>query len=106
MSKERLERMMQYYSSMESAPLEIQEDMRWPLNYAKEQAERVQEFEERLNALITLKKSDANAMGVLMEQNKRYREAIEIALHYVESVYDLGSITIASLLKEILESEK
>src|SRR5690625_3368633 len=66
MSKERIEEIKSMYENWLTSS-----HMGWLI----EQAKRAQKLEERLNALITLKKSDANAMGVLMEQNKRYREA-------------------------------
>src|SRR5690625_3381379 len=82
MSKERLEEIKQHLVLLHNAEELDDETKSYIFEYLKAEwlIERVQKLEERLNALITLKKSDANAMGVLMEQNKRYREAMEQCL--------------------------
>src|SRR5699024_225612 len=97
MSKERIEEIKSMYENWLTSS-----HMGWLI----EQAKRAQKLEERLNALITLKKSDANALSVLTEQNKHYREAIEFGIEYLKNS-DIRQVQlVVTALKSSLEGEE
>lgn len=78
MSKERLEEIEDLFEDISNDMMppyvgitcDTVVDVKWVIKYAKEQVERVQELEEVLNI-------DAPSYQRVMEQNKRYREALE-----------------------------
>src|SRR5699024_6636667 len=79
MSKERLEEITRKfldegytYNRYSAEPQQFDYDMKWVLEYAKEQAERVQELEDILE-----QDARQGVLEGLYEENKRYREAIE-----------------------------
>lgn len=79
------------------------------LDYAIEQAERVQELEEDNKNLQMLSSINRKEHMRIHEQNKRYREAIEYVTsakttHYVSLENALEDIKY--VINEILESEK
>jgi|SRR5690625_158782 len=78
-----------------------------------EQAERVQELERKLELTDRLKDIQINQKNIahetneiLEQQNKRYREAIEIAIHNIESDDNIGIHFALSILKYVMESDE
>src|SRR5690625_41515 len=104
MSKERLEEIKQYYSRMESLDEYTQSDIKWLI----EQAERVQELENENRILRTVAESNKYIGEQYLEQNKRYREALELIKLKtldIKSNKDTRPFQIYGIASEALEVE-
>jgi len=101
MSKELLEQMEHDYQN--AFPIDVD----WLLNYAKEQAERVQELEkknDRLKQEADFWRVEDREMMRLSHENKRYREALEEIAQKRMTYADMaGALQIAN--KALEESE-
>lgn len=103
MSKERLEDAEKNFDWMNLRPSQINE-VSWIIDYAKEQAERVQELEEEIKTHEPHGRNYTNEQYVKLRlENKRYREAIHKAIHEVDEGYYPEWI-IANLNKALEES--
>ena len=76
------------------------------LDYAKEQAERVQELEELIEDYKTVNKELHDRRKKLRKQNKRYREAIEVAIHNMAVSDNLGVKFALGILEQALEGDE
>lgn len=102
MSKERLESIENTWHTPIGDRFVSDEDIEWLI----EQAERVEELEDDKEYLHELIDKTAKRLENLIEQNKRYREAIEKAKS--ESAHRIGDKTIIKIyeiLEEALEGE-
>ncbi len=106
MSKERLEEIktqLDRFMTPANKPVLFREDAEWIINYAKEQAERVQELED-----IIYQDKRQEVIENMYEQNKRYRKAFkQIKLQILfEGAIESHRKNIIEIIDEALEESE